>query len=164
MSLAENVKYYQEQKNMTTAEFASAANLPADTINKIRAGATQNPSMDTLRRMATALGCSIDDLAGMPKPDMDVRELFPEDLPTDPEKLAALVCKTVAIQEEAHKTAMHEVRKDRKWWRNATILVVVAGIIMQLLTMVMVARLYWDIINPSDGSIRYVTVDDAPRK
>ena len=59
---------------------------------------------------------------------------------------------------------MHEVRKDRKWWRNATILVVVAGIIMQLLTMIMVARLYWDIINPSDGSIRYVTVDDAPRK
>ena len=73
MSLAENVKYYQELKNMTTAEFASAANLPADTINKIRAGATQNPSMDTLRRMATALGCSIDDLAGMLKPDMDVR-------------------------------------------------------------------------------------------
>ena len=34
MSLAENVKYYQELKNMTTAEFASAANLPADTINK----------------------------------------------------------------------------------------------------------------------------------
>ena len=91
MSLAENVKYYQELKNMTTAEFASAANLPADTINKIRAGATQNPSMDTLKRMATALGCSIDDLAGLPKPDMDVRELFPEDLPTDPEKLAALV-------------------------------------------------------------------------
>ena len=164
MSLAENVKYYQEQKNMTMAEFASAANLPADTINKIRAGATQNPSMDTLRRMATALGCTIDDLAGLPKPEMDVRDLLPEDLPTDPEKLAALVCKTVAIQEVAHKTAMHEVRKDRKWWRNATILVVVAGIVMQLLTMIMVARLYWDIINPADGSIRYVTVDNAPRK
>ena len=28
MSLAENVKYYQELKNMTTQEFAAKANLP----------------------------------------------------------------------------------------------------------------------------------------
>ena len=41
---------------------------------------------------------------------------------------------------------------------------ITSSIIMQLLTMIMVARLYWDIINPADGSIRYVTVDNAPRK
>lgn len=156
MTLAENVKYHQELKNMTTQEFAAKANLPADTINKIRAGATKNPSMDTLLRMASALNCSVDELIGNPPPKTDkLRELLPETLPTDPEKLAALMCKTVSIQETAHEHAVHEIRKDRRWWRTAAILVIVACILLQLLTMLMVARMYWDMTNPRDGNIRY---------
>ena len=156
MTLAESVKYHQELKNMTTQEFAAKANLPADTINKIRAGATKNPSMDTLLRMATALNCSVDELIGNPPPKIDnLRELLPETLPTDPEKLAALMCKTISIQGTAHEHAVHEIRKDRRWWRTAAILVIVACILLQLLTMLMVARMYWDMINPRDGNIRY---------
>lgn len=161
MNLADNVKYHQELENMTTQEFAAKANLPPDTINKIRAGATKNPSMDTLIRMAGALNCSVDELIGNPPPKTNgLRDLLPETLPADPEKLAALMCKTISIQEDAHKRAIYEIRKDRKWWRNAAILVIVAGLLLQILTMLMVARLYWDIITPTDGSIRYVDVAD----
>ena len=77
MTLAETVKHYQDLKNLTTQEFASQANLPVDTINKIRSGATQNPSMDTLKRMASALGCSIDQLADMPVSEFDTSKLLP---------------------------------------------------------------------------------------
>ena len=162
MSLAENVKHYQELKNMTTQEFAAKANLPVDTINKIRAGATQNPSMDTLKRMAAALNCSIDQLADMPEPDLNVRELLPKNLPMDHESLAEMFCGTLHRQQMAHENAIYEVRKDRKWWRVTAITVVVISIILLVVLLVLVALLYWDLSHPAEGNIIY-TIDSALR-
>jgi transcriptional regulator with XRE-family HTH domain len=38
------------------------ANLAFHTVAKIEAGATPNPSIDTVKKIATALGVSVDDL------------------------------------------------------------------------------------------------------
>lgn len=155
MSLAENVKYHQELKNLTTQEFAAKANLPADTINKIRAGSTQNPSMDTLKRMATALDCSIDELAGMPEQEADVRDLLPKDIPKDPEAIVDMLCKTLKRQTISHEKAMYEVRRDRNWWRGAALAVMGCVIVTLVVIIVMVALLYWDLSHPTEGNILY---------
>lgn len=154
MTLAETVKHYQDLNNLTTQEFASKSNLPVDTINKIRSGATQNPSMDTLKRMASALGCSIDQLADMPVSELDTSKLLPN-MQQDFGGIAADFCGTLHRQQMAHDHAIREVRKDRKWWRIAALTMLGIVIILIIIQTLLLVRLYWDLSNPFGGSITY---------
>ncbi len=153
MALAENLKALQTQRNLTTAEFAEKANLPVDTINKIRNGSTQNPNMDTLKRMAAALECSVDTLIGIDVPGEDVRELLPEIMPADPEAMVALFCQTLKRQSVSHEKTLAEIRHDRDFWRRIALLAMVAGVIIMSLTLGMVCLTYWDLSHPLDGNI-----------
>lgn len=153
MSLSENVKALQAQANLTTAEFAEKAKLPVDTINKIRSGATQNPNMDTLKRMAAALECSLDTLTGDPVPEEDVRDLLPDQLPADPEAMVALFCQTLKRQTVTHEKTLAEIRHDRDLWRRVALAAVAAGVIIMSLTLGMVCLTYWDLSHPLDGNI-----------
>lgn len=156
MTLAENVKHHQELKDMTTAEFAEKANLPADTINKIRSGTTQNPNMETLKRMAAALDCTIDELAGIEKDELaDVRDLLSEQMPTDPEAMVALFCRTLRHQTINHEKTLAEIRKDRNWWRGAALGVMCTALILLTIAIGMVCLLYWDLSHPTEGNILY---------
>lgn len=155
MTLAESLKIHQELKDMTTQELAEKANIPADTISKIRCGATRNPNMDTLKRLACALGCTLDELADMPTSKESVRDLMPRDLPQDPEALAEMFCGTLRRQQQAHEAAIREVRRDRRWWRRATIGVTVALVVGLLAQTLLLIVLYWDLSNPTMGNITY---------
>lgn len=161
MSLAENLKALQAQKNLTTAEFAEKANLPPDTINKIRAGATQNPNMETLSRMASALECSIDDLVGLAKHEPDVRDLLPEQMPTDPEAMVELFCGTLRRQTVNHEKTLAEIRKDRNWWRGAALALMCTALVMLVIAIVMVSLLYWDMSHPTEGNIVYSMIQNS---
>lgn len=151
MSLADNLKALQSLKNLTTAEFAEKANLPVDTINKIRAGTTQNPNMDTLSRMAAALECSIDDLVGKPKADEKIRSLLPDQIPAEPEALVSMICGTLHRQAVSHDKTLAEVRKDRNWWRIACICLLICVIAILVF-------FYWDLSHPTMGNIRYFPI------
>lgn len=162
MTLAENVKHHQELKDMTTVEFAEKANLPADTINKIRAGTTQNPNMETLKRMAAALDCTIDQLAGVERDELeDVRELLPEQMPADPEAMVALFCKTLRQQTINHEKTMAEIRKDRNWWRGAALGIMCTALLLLIIAIIMVSILYWDLSHPTEGNIIYSIMQGA---
>lgn len=157
MSLAENLKALQSQKNLTTAEFAEKANLPADTINKIRAGSTQNPNMETLKRMAAALGCSLDELVDGQKSDPveEMRDLLPEQLPADPEALVAMFCGTLRRQSISHEKTMAELRKDRNWWRGAALGIMCTALLLLIVCIIVVSVMYWDLSHPTEGNILY---------
>lgn len=58
----DNLKELKKEKNMTAKQLADAANLPEKTVVRILSGHTTNPYIDTLDRLATALGCSIGDI------------------------------------------------------------------------------------------------------
>lgn len=161
MSLAENLKALQAQKNMTTAEFAEKANLPPDTINKIRAGATQNPNMETLTRMAVALECSIDDLAGIQKSEPDVRDLLPETMPTDPESMVEIFCGTLRRQTINNEKTLAELRKDRNWWRGAALGIMGTALLLLTIAIGMVCLLYWDLSHPTEGNIIYTMMQNT---
>lgn len=161
MSLSENVKALQTQANLTTAEFAEKAKLPADTINKIRSGATQNPNMDTLKRMAAALECTLDTLTGDPVPEEDVRSLLPDQLPTDPEAMVALFCQTLKRQTISHEKTLAEIRHDRDLWRRVALLALGAGVIIAGITLAVVCLTYWDLAHPLDGRILLGMINPA---
>lgn len=58
----DNLKELKKEKGMTTKQLAERSNLPEKTVTRILSGNTANPYIDTLDRLATALGCSIGDI------------------------------------------------------------------------------------------------------
>lgn len=58
----ENLKDLKKTKGMTSEQIAEATNIPESTIKRIFSGKTDNPYVDTLRRIVAVLGGSLDDL------------------------------------------------------------------------------------------------------
>ena len=154
MALAENLKYQKSLKNWTTEKLAVEANIPKDTISKILAGITRNPSMDTLQKLSTALECSIEDLVDVaPVDSTSVRELLPKKIPTDPEELANVICMSLRNQRLTNERTMSELRKDRNTWRKTAIVLMTTMVPCLIVCMVMLLVLYWDLSHPGLGNI-----------
>ena len=58
----DNLKELKKAKGMTAKQIAEKTNLPERTVNRIFSGDTDNPYVDTLRRIVAVLGGSLDDL------------------------------------------------------------------------------------------------------
>ena len=61
-NISKNVKKLREVKGFTQEKLARIADVANNTIVKIEAGKNQNPTLDTLKKIAGALEVSIDDL------------------------------------------------------------------------------------------------------
>lgn len=58
----DNIKELKRNKGMSTKQIAEATNLPERTVARIFSGDTENPYVDTLHRIVTVLGGSLDDI------------------------------------------------------------------------------------------------------
>lgn len=58
----ENLKELKKAKGMSSKHIAEATNLPERTVTRIFSGETDNPYVDTLHRIVTVLGGSLDDI------------------------------------------------------------------------------------------------------
>jgi transcriptional regulator with XRE-family HTH domain len=58
----DNLKELKKTKGMTAKQIADKTNLPERTVNRIFSGDTDNPYVDTLHRIVTVLGGSLDDI------------------------------------------------------------------------------------------------------
>ena len=61
--IGENIKKARLAQNISQDTLSKRANVAFHTIAKIEAGATPNPTIDTVKKIADALKISIDDLA-----------------------------------------------------------------------------------------------------
>ena len=62
--LAINLKRLREKKKLSQDRLAKLADVANNTIIKIEQGANTNPTLATLKKIAKALGVSLDDLTG----------------------------------------------------------------------------------------------------
>lgn len=62
--IAENLKRFKENKHLSQSDLCEKTGLAYHTIAKIEAGATPDPRISTLKKIAKALGVSIDVLVG----------------------------------------------------------------------------------------------------
>lgn len=60
--LSKNLKKFREQKGLSQDRLAKLADIANNTIIKIEQGENQNPTLDTLKKIAKAFGVSVDDL------------------------------------------------------------------------------------------------------
>ena len=58
----ENLKELKKQTGMSAKQIAEKTNLPERTVCRIFSGETDNPYVDTLHRIVTTLGGSLDDI------------------------------------------------------------------------------------------------------
>ena len=58
----ENLKELKKMKGMSVKQIAEKTRLPERTVNRIFSGDTDNPYVDTLHRIVTVLGGSLDDI------------------------------------------------------------------------------------------------------
>ena len=58
----DKLKDLKKEAGMSAKQIAEATNLPERTVTRIFSGDTENPYMDTLRRIVAVLGGSLDDL------------------------------------------------------------------------------------------------------
>ena len=61
-TIGKTIRKYRHEKKMSQEALARAADLSFPTIVKIESGETPNPSVDTARKIAAALGVSVDEL------------------------------------------------------------------------------------------------------
>lgn len=61
-NLSMNLVYYKRVRKMTNKTLAEATGLPEGTISRIASGQTKEPTVKTLRLLAQALKCTINDL------------------------------------------------------------------------------------------------------
>lgn len=58
----DNLKSLKKEKGMTTKHLSEKTGLPEKTISRILSGETDNPYVDTIQRIATALDATLDDI------------------------------------------------------------------------------------------------------
>ena len=62
LPLAKNIKKYRKRLGISQDKLSKLANVTLHTLTKIESGATPAPRIDTVNRIANALGVSLDDL------------------------------------------------------------------------------------------------------
>jgi len=62
IGIGKTIRKYRQEKKMSQEALARAANLSLPTIVKIESGETPNPGIDTVKKIAYALGVSVDEL------------------------------------------------------------------------------------------------------
>lgn len=62
--LSENIKKFRKQKKLSQDKLARLADIPYNTLVKIESGKSNNPTFETLLKLADALQISIDKLVG----------------------------------------------------------------------------------------------------
>ena len=62
--LAKNLKKLREKKGLSQDRLAKLADVANNTIIKIEQGENINPTLDTLKKIAKALGVGLDEISG----------------------------------------------------------------------------------------------------
>lgn len=81
MSLGSKINEIRKQKGISINELCEKSGIPKGTLSKITAGITTSPTLDTVRAIANALECRLDDLDDSPtKKSPSTAEAAPGDV------------------------------------------------------------------------------------
>lgn len=64
----EVIRELKTRKGLTTKQLSELSSVPLGTLNKILSGTTKDPQLETLRAIANALGCRVEDFVDNPLP------------------------------------------------------------------------------------------------
>lgn len=83
MSLGSRINEIRREKKISIDDLSEKSGVPKGTLSKITAGITTSPTLDTVKAIARALGCRLDDLDDEPK-----TKNAPSDISEEAKKIA----------------------------------------------------------------------------
>lgn len=75
MALNDVLKMYMDRLGIGNKELSKLSGVPLRTVNNILSGLTSNPTLETVKAMAHALNCTLDDVAEDMKPKKEIETL-----------------------------------------------------------------------------------------
>ena len=100
----ENIRLIMKSKKMRAFDLAEASGVPIDTLTKILAGTTMDPRLSTIKAIAEALECSIDEFSDKEPEIKDELEEYLEMLHKRPEMKTLFSLSKDATKEDVEKT------------------------------------------------------------
>jgi transcriptional regulator with XRE-family HTH domain len=61
MALSDTINLLKKERGLTNSQLSELSGVPLGTLDKITSGKTTDPKLDTVRALAKALGCTLDD-------------------------------------------------------------------------------------------------------
>ena len=61
-TIGKNIKHYRQDRGLSQDKLSKLADLSVNTVVKIELDESPNPTIETIQRIAKALGVSVDDL------------------------------------------------------------------------------------------------------
>jgi transcriptional regulator with XRE-family HTH domain len=110
----DNIKELKKAKGMSSKQIAEATNLPERTVIRIFSGDTDNPYVDTLHRIVTVLGGSLDDILADTKVVVGEKNLatLQEDVDTVTAERDLIIAENTILKDKvATLTAENEMLK-----------------------------------------------------
>lgn len=74
----DNLKMMKEQRGLTTREIAQLSNIPEPTLEKLFAGQTKDPKLNTITQLVHSLGFTLDDLINEQKNAPEANDMATE--------------------------------------------------------------------------------------
>lgn len=148
MPYLEKLKALKDKSHLTNAEIAQLSNIPLATITRVFNGATPNPTFETFVGIATALGVSLDEIAGLRS--SGEAPLMPNVETTFSSYAELLKEKDDRLREkrETIDTLLKEYKNEKKEKR---LLAIFTGAIVAVVLIVLIV----DILNGHFGYFRY---------
>ena len=69
MPYVEKLKMIRDEKELTNVEIAKLSDVPLATVTRVFNERTLNPTFETIVKIATGMGVSLDELSGLKQPD-----------------------------------------------------------------------------------------------
>lgn len=94
-----DINTVRREKGITLEDLSQQSGVPLSTIKKISAGITTNPNLETVKAIASALGCSLDDLE-----TKDIEDSFKKKAPAQAQELTPEEWEII----QAYRAASHD--------------------------------------------------------
>lgn len=76
MDIGTLISQKRKQADMTIDELSERSGVPKGTLNKIISGTTRDPQLETVKAIARALGCTLEDFDDEPRPRAVTQEEY----------------------------------------------------------------------------------------
>ena len=147
MPYSEKLKMIKEEKGLTNAVISKTGDVPLSTVTRIFNERTPNTSFETMVGLARGMGFSLDELAGLKKPDE--------------QPLASPIIDTINSYAELLKEKddrIKELKEDKCVIRKEKYKLVTVLVALVLLLVALASALVWlniDVRNGHFGYFRY---------
>ena len=148
MPYLERLKALKEEKKMSCGDIARLSNIPVATITRIFNGSTPNPTFETFTQIAIALGASLDEIAGLKRPEAPPVDSHIENTLSSYSELLREKDIRIKEKDESLRLLDRELQEERK--RKTKLAIAFTGLIAILIVIAFI-----DMLNGSIGFFRF---------